>query len=150
MLKPAGWSGPRMEQQPAREESSRHPAPGRRRHSAPRRTSGECRRGEKGSATGHVLFDPVDTAFVKWQSHRRGDPCGGCRGEVGVRGAGKAAQRQRETPRGDGMFCILTVATLKSWPRPWSMILGGNWVKGMRDLSVSFLTVACESVMISK
>lgn len=70
------------------------------------------------------------------------------------RGRGQWARlhppQQRATPRGDGLFCILTVPTPESWRRSWSMTSGRNWVKGVGDLSVSFLTVACESVMISK
>lgn len=62
------------------------------------------------------------------------------------RGRGQWARphppRQRAAPRGDRLFCILTVPTPESWRR--------SWVKGVGDLSVSFLTVACESVMISK
>lgn len=53
--------------------------------------------GQKASPKGHILYDPIYMAFVKWQNYRQGEQHGGCRGQGGGRGVGVAIKRQHET-----------------------------------------------------
>lgn len=60
-----------------------------------------------------------------------------------------------KSPRGDGNALYLDCISVSPGLLYCTTVLqdatiGGNWVKGTRDLLVLFLTPACESTVISK
>ena len=104
---------------------------------------------------GYILYDCIYITFLKWQNYTVGEQINGCqklRRACGGRGSKFGCKR---TTCGILVVMKMPVSMSIFWLWDYSIVLqdvtiGGNWVKGTWDLSVSFLTAAYDSIIISK